>query len=328
MKASEQWTVAEALYEHGLTAYPHSTVDLIIEDGGGDEIIAEVKRLMRAPRSSQIEKTRALHPDRAQLYVVPSITPSIVRLGVQFPFTAFIGMFDNTLVWKAERRSLRQEPLNPGQRGRQPWARWAVMRALLAPVAPMNQVPLAQAVGASQASVSNALAWLDDAVSRTSDGWVAADPVALWDLFLETYPGVGVVRTHWFSLDPPVQQAQRVAEAIAAASPDAQVLYSGDAGADMVTGWRVPTRAAVYSEVAVNPEHLGFAASKNQESTLDFVMPHDPTIWHTAQLFTDKPVADPLIIASELRLNPGVEVTEAIQRLKDQTLGRLCEVLR
>lgn len=319
-------TVAETLYEHGFTAYPHSHADLLIEDGT-DRIFVEVKRLQRAPRPAQIEHARKKNPDHAQLYVVPSITPSVMRLGVQYPFIAFIGMSDNDLVWKSERRTLHVAPLNPGQRGRQSWARWAVMRALLAPVAPMNQVQLADSVGASQASVSNALKWLEHRVVRTGDGWHAADPEKLWQLCLDTYPGVGVAHTHthWLSLEPPVQQSQRVIDAISDECPEARVLCSGDVGADLIAAWRVPNRAVVYSDCAVNPERLGFAPAKSRESTLDFVMPHDPTIWHTAKLFSPAAAADPVIVASELMQNPGADVNEALQQLKQRTLAHLRE---
>lgn len=327
MNSDRPWSVAETLYSHGLTVRPYSGADLAIEDDD-DIVIAEVKRLQRAPRASQIEKTRSAHPDRTQLYIVPSITPSTFRLGVQYPFTAFVGVFDGELVWKGEHSSPTTTRVDPGRRGRQPWVRWAVMRALLAPVPPMNQVRLAEAVGAAQGSVSHALQTLDQLVARTNSGWVATAPERLWDRFMETYPGVGVVRTHWVSMAPPVEQARMIAAAILEADPGARVLYSGDMGADMIAGWRVPTRSAVYSDCAINPEPLGFAAAKGAESTLEFVMPHDPTIWRTAKLFSDRPVADPLIIASELELNPAVEIDEAIAHLKQQTLQHLGKAQR
>lgn len=319
MHPDEASSVAETLYRHGLTAYPHSIDELTIDDAD-ESVIARVRRLQRAPRPSQIEKTRAVHPDRVQLYVLPSITPSVIRLGLQYPCTAFIGWADADLLWNGQRRSLRGAPLKPGVQGRRPWVRWAVMRALLAPVPPLNQVRLAEAIGATQPSVSNALRSLGEQVARADGGWVATDPDVLWDSFVDDYPGVGVVRTHWLSLDPPLEQARTVVAAVANERPEARLLLSGDAGADMIAGWRVPTQAVVYSDFAINPEPLGFAASRSHESTLDFVMPHDPTIWHTAKLFSIEQVADPLIVASELALNHGVEVGEAMQLLKHRSL--------
>lgn len=324
METNRPWSLAQALYDHGLTARPHSDTDLVIEDDEG-ETTAQVRRLRRTPRAPQIERTHSAHPEQVQLFVVPSITPGALRLGAQYPFTAFVGMFDGDLVWKGEHHSLGAARLNPGQRGRQGWARWAVMRALLAPAPPMNQVTLAASAGVSQGSISNALRALRPFVARTDSGWIALEPEQLWDMFLETYPGVGVIRTHWFSLESPVEQSHKLATAIANASPRAQLLHSGDMGADIIAGWRIPTRTALYSDHAINPERVGFAAATASESTLDFVIPHDPTVWHTAKLFSDDPVADPLIVASELALNRAIDVDEAITRLKTQTLSQLAE---
>ncbi|MGK0715198.1 hypothetical protein ACR5KS_03920 [Leucobacter sp. W1153] len=78
-----------------------------------------------------------------------------------------------------------------------------------------------------------------------------------------TYPGVGAARTHWYSLDTPVEQAKKVGTAVLDANPNAHMLYSGDIGADMVAGWRVPTRSAVHADHAINPETLGFTPTSN-----------------------------------------------------------------
>lgn len=322
METSGSWSVAQALHDHGLMARPHSESELVIEDEVG-EVIAQVKRLRRAPNAAQIEQEHATHPDRAQLFIVPAITPSARKLGAQYPTSAFVGTVDGGLVWRGEHRVPEAIRVNPGQRGRQPWARWAVMRALLAPVPPMNQVALAASVGASQGAVSNALRALRPLVARVGTGWAATEPEELWDLFLETYPGVGVIRTHWYSLDAPVKQAQDLANAIMLNTPGAKLLHSGDTGADMYAGWRIPTRTALYTDHAINPEKFGFAPATASESTLEFVLPHDPTVWHTAKLFSDMPVADPLIIASELALNTALDIAEAIAHLKTQTLNRL-----
>lgn len=57
-------------------------------------------------------------------------------------------------------------------------------------------------------------------------------------------------------------------------------------------------------------------------------MPHDPTIWNTSKLFSSDSVAEPLLIASELKFSPAVEVDDAQEHLKRRTLERLNEVLR
>ncbi|MGK0715199.1 hypothetical protein ACR5KS_03925 [Leucobacter sp. W1153] len=58
------------------------------------------------------------------------------------------------------------------------------------------------------------------------------------------------------------------------------------------------------------------------------MMPHDPTIWNTSKLFSSDSVAEPLLIASELKFSPAVEVDDAQEHLKRRTLERLNEVLR
>src|SRR5690606_34915191 len=75
-------------------------------------------------------------------------------------------------------------------RGRKPWVRWALARALLLSDTAQTQHRLAELLGVSQQAVSLALKQLQ-AVRRTEHGWLADSPEALLAEYLATYPGPG-----------------------------------------------------------------------------------------------------------------------------------------
>ena len=196
----------------------------------------------------------------------------------------------------------------PGARGRKPWVRWALARALLLSDTAQTQHRLAEMLGVSQQAVSLALKQLQ-AVRRTEHGWLAASPDELLADYLAGYPGPGGAVTYWYGLDPVITQATTAVEFCT--QQGISVLVSGDAAADVYAPWRLPTRAMLYTDRFVDLSAAGFSPATEAEHTLAVQVPADPTLWHTATMIEPALLADPLITAGDVLRTGGPDGAEA-----------------
>ncbi len=191
----------------------------------------------------------------------------------------------------------------------------AIARVLLEEVAPLTQTRIGERAGVTQARVSQVLADLrsDGLVVRSRGGWRAEE--TLLDRWLDTYPGPGGVRTHWFGLDDLYQQVSRIPGRV-----------SADLAADVLAPWRRPTHVTVYSTANTDLEANGLVATGPDQATLTLVTPADPSILATPSPITDRmlsapapwPLAPVTQILWDLRQSPAADRDEAIEALRQR----------
>lgn len=202
------------------------------------------------------------------------------------------------------------------RRGKKPWGRWAVERALiLAAGEPLRQTTLATTTGLTHQAVSHALR--DRLyVRRTRDGYTA-DPL-LTDRWLIEYPGPGGLATHWYSLDDTAHQA--TAASTLATELEATPLLSGDVAADRYAPWRRPATVRMYVSEFIDFVPADFTPATPSEATLTAVIPDDPTIRTVAATLAvpaGLPLADPLITLWDLtHTSTGPDSSEAAAVLR------------
>ena len=305
------------LLQRAGTAVRIDSVDDLVVDG----IPVEVKVRVR-PTPSDLRRELSRWRKRAATgklaYIVPRATPSLVSVATEEPTVILIGVDDATLVNDGTVVRLGNSLVT--QRGAAParvaWGRFALIRSLLRTPEPRTQRQLASEAGITQAAVSKGLHEIGEVALAARRGSLPAAE-QLWARFLDEYPGARGIRSHWYSLDPPVRQV----EAVQRAHPG--VLVSGDTGADRIAPWRVVTDARVYSRAGLDLAPLGFAEANPAEATLTLVVPADPTIWATSAAWAEHQgapagTADPLIIAHDVMNAGGSDVADAVERLHDQ----------
>lgn len=162
------------------------------------------------------------------------------------------------------------------------WTRWAVERYLLLASAPARQPVIADAVGSSQQSVSNAAKKLGALTADHGEGLMAADKGALLEHWRQDYTGPGGQEFGWYSLDPIVDQTTRAA-AVANAL-DTAPLVSGDVAADRLAPWKLPSRGRIYVNGPIDLAGDGFVPAPVSDATLVTCVPRDPTLWRLVDL--------------------------------------------
>lgn len=200
-------------------------------------------------------------------------------------------------------------PPPPAARGRKPWVRWALARALLLSDTAQSQPRLAELLGVSQQAVSLALKQLQT-VRRTEHGWLAASPEELLAEYLARYPVPEGAVTYWYGLDPVIEQTTAAVEFCA--RQEVSVLVSGDAAADVYAPWRLPTRALLYTDRFVDLSAAGFSPATEDEYTLAVQVPADPTLWRTAEISEPALLADPLITAGDVLRTGGPDAADHV----------------
>jgi len=196
-------------------------------------------------------------------------------------------------------------PETPRRKGPQPYARFAVARALLAGAPRRDQVRLAELAGVTQGSVSNAL-------RRIPETW---DPSAAFDDLVKDYPGPGGQTYYWWSSSPVHEQARQLA--------DSGALISGDFAADRIAPWRMPERVVAYVNSPVDLSGDGYVLTEPDDYTTLVIAPADKTIRATAETWGSTEVADPLIAAFDvLRTATTGDQDEAIDKLRDVVIKR------
>jgi len=262
------------------------------------------------------------------LVVVPIASSGLIDAAKRDGRLGVVSLRDRLLIWNrkeihspeaiAERHA---SMVVPGRR-RNPWGRWAIMRAYLLNGEPRSQVELAKETGVTQSAVSKSNSALDGFVVRSASGWSVTERLALWDAFMAEYAGPGGIATHWYGLDAVTDQSNAVVAA--GASAGVQVLISGDSAADQLAPWRVPARAVVYAASWINLGKLGFAQTTEERATLTLTVPTDHTIWATATSWSERnntPTVDPVLAAWDVRRTGGPDADEAVSRIRDLVLA-------
>lgn len=298
---------ADSLIRAGFTVRALSASELDLERGD-ERVRAHLIRQSTGPSRRQIEQTRLLTPGEVTLFVAPRATARVQALVAQEP-RAWLLTHDGTAMLGDDHEVASHVRRSP--RGRVPWGRWALIRALVRSAEPRTQVELAREVGLTQGAVSGALTKLSAAV-RNGSGWSATDRRELWDAFLTEYPGAGGVRTYWYSRLPFVRQTELLRT---------HTILSADAGSDIIAPWRTPVRAVAYASGSIDMEALGFSRATADEATVDLVIPTDRTVFATAEAW-GYGVADPLLIAWDMSDVGGNDAEEAIAHLRSTILGK------
>lgn len=295
-------------------------VDLLLSREG-ETVVAQVK--VRQKTIYEWDALQLLASTRGHLLIiVPTASRGLVDAAKQNPRLGVASVTERRLIWNGEEiRSPDVTGKSPAsvtaaRRRRNPWGRWAVMRACILNTEPRSQVELAKETGVTQSAVSKSTRALDGLIVRSSTGWSATDRAALWDMFMAEYAGPGGITTYWYGLGAISEQSKAVVAA--GNSADVQVLISGDSAADELAPWRVPTRAVVYAKSGIDLGKLGFAQTTGERATLHFTVPTDHTIWATAACWasrTSVTTVDPVIAAWDVRCTGGPDAEEAVLRI-------------
>ncbi|MBX4171716.1 MULTISPECIES: hypothetical protein [Rhodococcus] len=285
--------------------------DLTLPDGR--ELPTRMRASRRPPTPTILTRLLAQpDPARRLLVVTPRATAHLRTLATNGEVDV-IAVNQDLLVFAGERydvtdaASAAAAPVRAA-RGRKPWVRWALARALLLSDTAQTQHRLAELLGVSQQAVSHALKQLQ-AVRRTEHGWLADSPEALLAEYLAVYPGPGGAVTYWYGLDPVIAQATTAVEFCT--RQGMPVLVSGDPAADVYAPWRLPTRAMLYTDRFVDLTDAGFSPATEAEHSLAVQVPADPTLWRTAAISEPALLADPPITAGDVLRTGGPDAAEA-----------------
>lgn len=288
----------------------------------------QVMPLRHSPTPSEIKRDLdKTDPPNGLFYVVHRAGSALTEAAASDPRIAYAAIEDGTVSFLGEIHSSTEPVLarNTSHR-RAPWARYGVIRILALSSNPLTQVEIARRTGVTQAAVSQTMKHLVDQVERTPEGWKAVDRGALWDYFIQTYPGPGGLVTYWLAIDDPTSQLARARHA---AHKDT-LLVSGDLAADHYAPWRRPSRVVLYVSSMRSLEESGFAEVRANEASLEIRVAADPTIvpmahyWDTSGIYpadgTNNDRVDPLLTAWDMSKTPGSDVAEAVDKLRDRAL--------
>lgn len=261
----------------------------------------------------------------ALLYVVPRLTASLRRIALADPRLIIAAVDERRVVLdRTEWNESEIQVPAPAPRGRKPWGRLAVVRALLRTAEPRSQAELAAEAGITQQAVAAAMKALSPiGVRRRDRGWSADDADLLWNTFLRDYPGPGGLRRRWVAAADLPSQVSRALEA--GRRSGTEVLLSGDPAADEQAPFRRPLTAAVYSVSDLDLSDRAVTVTGDDDSTLSVVVPEDPTIFATARAWrasgAEHPaLTDPVMTAWEVVRSRGAERDEAVAELKRRVL--------
>lgn len=244
------------------------------------------------------------------LYVVDRVSPALEEAARSHPQLAVVSPRAAWFSMRSLGSAGEREHARPPAKGPRPFGRFAVARTLLSGRR-FTQRALADHVGITQPAVSYALEQLGGLVARTRSGWEAADPEGLFRYAMNTSPGAGGITTYWWHDAPLERQYEFVAEA-------ARVLLSGDLAARRISAWRVPEHVMLYTDEEVGPDLLGFSLASPEGYTLELTVPADGTISRTADVFRRPGIADPVIVARDIRrtgtTGDEAEAADAVMR--------------
>ncbi|RZU73545.1 MarR family protein [Micromonospora kangleipakensis] len=313
-----------ALVDAGLTVIPLDAEHVELQRGAAQAVLRVVSS-SAVLNPSDIAALRTQHRQPV-LLIVPSATPA-VRAAVEAAGWSWLvdaGRQVSGLL------SMAGHPLPIGSRdadapprrtrpGRVPWGTFTLLRRLADhPWATQQQ--LAALAGVSQPRVSQALAALADQglVHRTPAGWDVTDIDAAFQWWLHAYPGPGGLRTLWYGLEPPVEQAETVI-GLLTNGDHGRTAVSGDVAADFIAPWRSPRRAIVYAQTGLDLTSAGLTPADEDDATLELIVPKDPGVWPCPAVQVQPesmPLADLLQVLWDVSRTPGTDTDEAVQHLQ------------
>ena len=324
----------ELLLDVGLRRRIVNANTIKIASRNGKWALHRAMPLRHSPTPSEIKRDlQKTDPPTGLFYVVHRAGAALTEAAASDTRIAYAAIDDGTVSFLGEIRSSTEPALAPTATHRRvPWARYGVIRLLALSSKPLTQVEIARRTGVTQAAVSQTMKHLAGKVERTSEGWLAIDRGALWDYFMQTYPGPGGLATYWLGIDDPTSQLARVQRASHSANPDwGPLLVSGDLASDYYSPWRRPSRVVLYASSMHSLAASGFAEVRANEASLKIRMAADPTIapmaghWDTSgqQHSTGSiknDLVDPLLAAWDMSRTPGSDVAEALDKLRDRSL--------
>ena len=303
-------------------------------------------------------------PARSLLLVVPSATVEAIRKAAELDVSLIalnsrsrVGVTGHLVLPSLgvlQLGNLGSSSEQSPSTGRPRWGTWSVIRSILL-LGEATQSEIAARAGVSQPRVSQVLKSLsgahivrlatdrkqgepsaaDKSAHRTS--WEVASWTELLRKWEREYPGPGGVATHWYGLDSPLQQAERVAKALlnegkpkpSEAMDTCSLLVSGDVAADLAAPWAKPVRATLYARSGVDLTSMDLSPCPAEDATLSLVTPQDTGIWRLAKtVWTDMEMnpsprglhlADPLQILYDVGRSPSVD--------RDQTIATIAPLV-
>ncbi|MBC9927377.1 ArsR family transcriptional regulator [Leucobacter sp. cx-169] len=303
---------ADALADRGYTVHALNSTDYLAVRGNV-RLVVTVVRQKRSPTTAQLLNA-ASNTSAITLFHLERSSQRVQRIVAATPHAALLSD-DGTFIMKDDLSPADQETSPHTSRGRTPWGKYALMRALLRTQEPRTQAQLAAETNLTQAAVSQFLAKMSDQAVRTKKGWVATQPLLTWQSFLQNYPGAGGTRTYWYSSAP---FSDRVA------SLNGRAILSGDAAADAIAPWRSPARIVAYTDQVIDMEALGISPATSAEANIELVHAADRTVLATAKAWNDEAgIADPLLAAWDLNRTGGTDASEAVDRLERYVMERV-----
>ena len=275
-----------------------------------DGLLTLVRSYSKPPSPTKLEQFKDAAETR--LLVTPRMTKSLAELAHATDRIAVVSPSEDWLIFRQQeyRHPPEEEPTRTAPRGRVPWTRFGLLRALARTSRPRTQVELAAELNTTQVSVSLAMKQLGDLARRTKHGWLAADVRRIARAFLDEYPGPKGITQHWLSTETPVEQLSAVRQLV----PDA--LVSGDVAADMLAPWRISRQVVVvYVDHGVDLSTAKIAKSGPRNASLSVVVPADPTIRPLAKAYGVPGVVDPLVCAFDVAALGGTDSGEAVEHL-------------
>lgn len=217
-------------------------------------------------------------------------------------------------------------PERPRRASRPAWTRWAVERYLLLIDEPSRQPVIAEILGTSQQSVSNAALKLGPLVTDQGKGLIATDKRALLEHWLNDYTGPGGQEFGWYSLDTASEQTMK---SVALANLlNVAPLISGDVAADHIAPWKLPSRGRVYVSGPIDLTGEGFVPAPVDEATLITCVPRDTTLWRltangtvTGAGSNHSVLADAAIVYWDVLAGGDPDSVEAADRLAEHIIG-------
>lgn len=198
---------------------------------------------------------------------------------------------------------------------------YAVLRRLIeSPAdAPMRQAQLADSVGLTQARVSQVMTALRNfGLLESRRRPVLVDRESAIDRWLAGYPGPRGTVTHWSSVDDMWPATAQVLDALPADS-----VVSADAAADLLTPWRRPRHAVVYSKSLPDLARTGLVqVSDRAQAAVTVCVPADLSAWPALRInrpFRSRIVAlaSPLQVLWDVMRESGTDTDQVIIKVRE-----------